>query len=56
MATVDRHAPGRFLRTVFEPTDWVAISSSPTKETKWPSASDRCHGYRAIGFSGGSAR
>ena len=25
MATVDRHAPGRFLRTVFEPTDWVAI-------------------------------
>src|SRR5687768_2579569 len=25
MATIDRHAPGRFLRTVFEPTDWVAI-------------------------------
>ena len=25
MATVDRHAPRRFLRTVFEPTDWVAI-------------------------------
>lgn len=25
MATVDRHASGRFLRTVFEPTDWVAI-------------------------------
>jgi hypothetical protein len=25
MATVDRHAPIRFLRTLFEPTDWVAI-------------------------------
>ena len=25
MAAVDRHAPVRFLRTVFEPTDWVAI-------------------------------
>ena len=25
MATVDRHAPRRFVRTVFEPTDWVAI-------------------------------
>ena len=21
----DRHAPIRFLRTVFEPTDWIAI-------------------------------
>lgn len=25
MATADRHAPVRFLRTLFEPTDWVAI-------------------------------
>jgi hypothetical protein len=25
MAGVDRHAPVRFLRTVFEPTDWVAV-------------------------------
>ena len=25
MATVDRHAPIRFLQTLFEPTDWVAI-------------------------------
>src|SRR5215207_8406735 len=25
MAAVDRHAPVRFLQTLFEPTDWVAI-------------------------------
>ena len=25
MAVADRHAPIRFLRTLFEPTDWVAI-------------------------------
>ena len=25
MAAADRHAPIRFLRTLFEPTDWVAI-------------------------------
>src|SRR5262245_48489383 len=25
MATVDRHASRRFLTTVFEPTDWVAV-------------------------------
>jgi DNA primase RepB-like protein len=25
MGGVDRHAPVRFLRTVFEPTDWVAV-------------------------------
>ena len=25
MAAADRHAPVRFLRTLFEPTDWVAI-------------------------------
>ena len=25
MATFDRHTPIRFLRTLFEPTDWVAI-------------------------------
>ena len=25
MSTVDRHAPVQFLRTVFDPNDWVAI-------------------------------
>jgi len=25
MAVIDRDAPVRFLRTVFEPDDWVAI-------------------------------
>ncbi|HEU4689036.1 MAG TPA: DNA-primase RepB domain-containing protein, partial [Vicinamibacterales bacterium] len=25
MPVIDRHAPVRFLRTLFEPTDWVAI-------------------------------
>ena len=25
MPVIDRHAPIRFLRTLFEPTDWVAI-------------------------------
>src|SRR5687768_16867320 len=25
MVAVDRHAPIQFLRTLFEPTDWVAI-------------------------------
>src|SRR5215211_3646461 len=25
MAAADRHAPIRFLQTLFEPTDWVAI-------------------------------
>ncbi len=56
MARVDRDAPVRFLRTVFEPTDWVAIFLKSYERPAWLSASDPFPGSRANGFNDGCGR
>ena len=56
MAGVDRDAPVRFLRTIFEPTDWVAIFLKSYERAAWPNVWDQCRGSRANGFNDGYGR
>ena len=60
LSAFDGHRRSSRARSIledrFEPTDWVAIFLKSYERAAWPSAWDQCHGYRAIAFSGGSAR
>jgi hypothetical protein len=56
MAAADRHAPIRFLRTLFETTDWVAIflksyERSPVAQRVGPVSWVQTERFQRIGSS-----